>query len=194
MSIADPNLSGTHSDDEFIHLRIPVDTDANHRLPFAVGLSVGYRLGNRWSITSGVTYTLLSSRFVVRSGDDHDSWKQTLHNIGIPLSVNYDIWSGKRLSVYLSAGGQVEKSVSGSVTERRVTGGIGGPERRESISDRVQLSVRGSVGVQYDFAKIVGLYAEPGVNYYFDNGSSIETIYKARPLNFGFQMGLRFSL
>jgi len=44
-----------------------------------------------------------------------------------------------------------------------------------------------------NFTKHLGLYAEPGIAYYFDDGSQIETIRKEHPFNFNLQFGLRFS-
>ena len=38
-----------------------------------------------------------------------------------------------------------------------------------------------------------GLYVEPTLSYYFDNGSQIPTIYQEKPFDFGFTVGLRFS-
>ena len=42
----------------------------------------------------------------------------------------------------------------------------------------VQLSVMGAVGAPYNISNRVGLYVEPGVSYFFDDGSSIQTIRK----------------
>lgn len=48
--------------------------------------------------------------------------------------------------------------------------------------------------MQFNLSSVVGLYVEPGVSYYFDNGSSVSNIYKEKPLNFNLEFGLRFSL
>jgi hypothetical protein len=181
----------------------PLYTDLTHRLPVTVGLSVSRGLGGRWSLASGVTWTMLSSRSQAIGSSIKESRRQVLHYIGIPLDVSYDVWSGRRLSVYLSAGGQMEKSVAGSETFTRHAGGADGAdgvdasntqEWKKSLSDRMQWSIRGSAGVQFHLTGRAGLYAEPGVNYYFDNRSAIETVYKVKPLNFGLRLGLRFSL
>ena len=37
-------------------------------------------------------------------------------------------------------------------------------------------------------------YAEPGVVYYFDDGSNVNTIRKEHPFNFNIQLGVRFTL
>lgn len=57
-----------------------------------------------------------------------------------------------------------------------------------------QCSVNASAGMQFNLSSVVGLYVEPGVSYYFDNGSSVSNIYKEKPLNFNLEFGLRFSL
>ena len=51
----------------------------------------------------------------------------------------------------------------------------------------------GAVGAQVNFTRQIGLYIEPGIAYYFDDGSDIETFRKEHPLNFNLQLGLRFS-
>ena len=172
----------------------PEYTDITHRLPLTVGLTVSRGIGGRWNLATGVNYTMLSSQFRTAGPTDYHTRTQVLHNLGIPLSVNYSLWQGRGLSVYLSAGGAVEKSVSGTATLRNIVGGAIQTERRDKISDRFQWSLRGAAGLQYDFSRTMGLYAEPGVNFYFDNRSGIETIYKTKPLNFGLQLGVRLSM
>ena len=56
-----------------------------------------------------------------------------------------------------------------------------------------QWSVNASVGLQYNISPSIGLYAEPGVSYYFNDGTSIKTIYKDKPCNFNLNLGLRFT-
>ena len=51
-----------------------------------------------------------------------------------------------------------------------------------------------AAGVQYNFSNLLGLYVEPGVSYYFDNGSSVSNIYKDKPFNFNLNLGLRFTI
>ena len=60
--------------------------------------------------------------------------------------------------------------------------------------DKLQWSAIASVGAQYDFSPYVGLYFEPGVKYYFDNGSDIVNVFKDKKTNFNVQFGLRFNI
>ena len=56
-----------------------------------------------------------------------------------------------------------------------------------------QFSVNASAGVQFDFTNSVGIYAEPGVSYYFNDGSGIDNIYKEKPFNLNLNVGVRFT-
>lgn len=172
---------------------MPTYTDVRHRQPLTVGISVGYSFDERWSLTSGVTYTMLSSTFRIESNRASQTHEQRLHNVGIPLNINYNILRSRRFSLYLSAGGVVEKSVAGTLTRKIATNGSSDLPRKESVSDRIQWSAGAFVGGQWDFAKRTGIYVEPGVSYRFDNHSAVETIYKERPVNFDLRFGLRFS-
>lgn len=41
---------------------------------------------------------------------------------------------------------------------------------------------------------MVGVYVEPGLSYYFDDGTDIKTIYKDKPLNLNLNFELRFTI
>ena len=57
-----------------------------------------------------------------------------------------------------------------------------------------QLSVNASIGAEYKVTNSFGFYVEPGLGYYFNDGSSVSTVYKDHPLNYNLNFGLRFSL
>ena len=109
---------------------------------------------------------------------------QVLHYIGIPLNLQFSVWQWRGLEAYLAAGGQVDWNVEAKAN----TDGVD----QEMGKDRMQWSIGGSLGVQYHIVPHVGLYAEPGIRYYFNNGSSISNFYKDKPTNFSLQFGLRF--
>ena len=166
-----------------------------HRQPVRVGASVRFRLGGRFGLETGVNYSYHSSD--ISSGDDDGGYKteQRLHFVGVPVAVSYDIWHTDYLEIYASAGGSVEFCVSGKshtdyVQDGRVTRGIDADMR----DTRPQWSVNAAVGVQYNFIDMLGVYVEPGVGYYFDNGSGVNTIYKDKPFNFNLNLGLRLTI
>ena len=57
---------------------------------------------------------------------------------------------------------------------------------------KLQWSVLASLGAQFNITDHFGIYAEPGVIYYFDDGTNISTIRKEKPFNVNLQIGLRF--
>lgn len=86
---------------------------AHHNQPIKVGVSVGYALTNRWAVNTGVTYSYLSSDF---TADGEPKQTQKLHYVGIPLSASYSVLKGRKAEVYVTAGGEVEKLVKGTVS------------------------------------------------------------------------------
>lgn len=171
-----------------------VGSRTRHRLPVKVGLNVGYALTDRLMVETGITYSRLSSELTAGTGNSHYTTSQRLHYIGVPISVNYALLSTKRWRVYASGGGRVEKCVDGHSTTGYVVDGQKNTVQQNNIKEKeLQLSVTAAAGLQYNVTRGAGLYVEPGVSYYFDNGSSVENIYKDKPMNFSLAMGVRIS-
>lgn len=169
-------------------------TNVHHKMPVTVGASVKWHITNGWAVESGLYYTLLSSELHSGSGAYLEE-EQKLHYVGIPLKVHRSIWDSRWFSFYASAGGMVEKCVSGGVDVVYVNGTSDREMEHNSLKvDPLQWSLSAAAGVQVNFTKNIGLYAEPGVVYYFDDGSQVETIRKEHPVNFNLQVGLRFSI
>ena len=112
--------------------------------------------------------------------------QQTLHYVGVPVGVNYQVWQYKRFRTYLSIWGKADWNVD----TRMETEGV----VQESPRDHVQWSLGGSLGAQLDLMPQVGLYAEPGLGWYPDNGSRVQNYFKDKPLNLNLQVGLRLNL
>lgn len=172
-----------------------VKTEYKHRLPVRVGLNVAYRLTDRLSVESGVSYTRLSSDMKDGTKDNYSSGSQKLDYIGVPLNVKYRAFGYRRLSVYASAGLLTEKCVSGKTTHEYVISGEKKKHEAEDVAAKPwQLSVNAALGAQFDVLRNVGVYVEPGVSYYFDDRSPLSTIYKEKPLNFNFNLGVRYTI
>lgn len=169
-------------------------TTVKHHIPVTVGLTVAWQFHEDWALETGLNYTLLSSD--IHSGSkSYVEETQKLHYIGIPLKLHRSIWKNNWLSVYASAGGVMEKCVSGKLETITVTNG--GERTSENTSldvNPLQWSVTAAAGAQVNFTSRLGLYVEPGVAYYFDDHSGVETIRKEHPFNFNLQLGLRFNV
>ncbi|KAF5290317.1 hypothetical protein FQR65_LT20644 [Abscondita terminalis] len=92
-----------------------VETKIRHKTPVRMGVSLYYPLGNRWAVNTGITYTKLSSELVSGSAAYRYNSRQQLHYIGVPLQLNYTIWSAGRFTTYANMGVHVEKVVYGTL-------------------------------------------------------------------------------
>lgn len=186
-------------DDPFIGMLVTnqgriADRRIRHRLPVHAGASVAYRINNRVSIEAGIAYSYLSADIHEGSDSYYFAGDQSLHYIGIPVGVRVRAISWKNFDIYVGAGFEAEKCISGTLKKAYVINGQTRDDGHESIRVRpLQWSVNAGAGVQYNISPLVGIYAEPGLSYYFDNGSDIETIYSDKPLNFNLNVGLRIS-
>ena len=153
--------------------------DMKHHQPISFGLSVRKSLAKGFSVETGLTYTLLSSD--AKFADSDQKTEQKLHYLGIPLKANWNFLDKKLFTLYVSGGGMIEKCVYGKL----------GTEK-ETVKP-LQFSVSGAVGAQFNATKRVGIYVEPGVAYFFDDGSDVQTIRKENPFNFNIQAGIRLT-
>ena len=172
-----------------------VSTTSRHYLPVNVGFSLGWEFAPGFSLSAGVDYTCLVSD--LSSGTDATRYetRQTLHYLGIPVTLEWSFVQRSRLRAYLYAGGQARKAVYGTSSTRYVIDSAPWEPVIEKIGETpLQWSAGAGAGVEYILGDKVGLYAEPGLNYYFDNGSPVENVFKSRPMNFNLTLGLRLKL
>lgn len=160
--------------------------ETEYDIPVSFGLSIGYGLTPRLSFSTGLVYTKLNSTLTQVMGHDKVMTHRTLHYMGIPLNVQYQIWGNKSFRTYLTMGGQADLNVSAKAKINDI--------EQDLNKDKVQFSVNASAGIQYNITPFIGIYAEPGVKYYPKNGSELQTIYKKYPVNFNLQVGLRVNM
>ena len=158
----------------------------NHEQPISFGLSLSYPLTSRLSLSTGVVYTKLNSDFVTIMPTSQIHRRQSLHYMGIPLTLHFRLWQWRGLSAYLSAGAQADWNI-------KATSNTDGVDQTIT-KDRMQWSAGGSLGLQYNPLPQLGIYAEPGIRHYFDNGSTVSNFFKDKPTSFNLQIGLRVTL
>ncbi len=170
---------------------------SSYGIPLSFGAGVKIGLSGRWSLGAGVNYTFLSRQFYGKytKVDDAGNIERVIssdilnqqHYIGIPVNVFYDVVSNDRISFYAYAGGTAEKCLSDSY--HLLNTSINHKEKAEGI----QLSANAGIGVEFMLGKHLGLYIDPSIRYYFDNGQpkSIRTV---QPMMFGFEIGFRARL
>lgn len=177
---------------------ISESSTSNYGIPLSFGLGVRVHFTPSLSVGTGLDYTLLSRTFegtynevadgMVVNTADGDIF-HTMQYIGIPINLYYDILKGDRLKFYVYGGGEAEFCVSNRYTIDTNPGSI-------LFNDPVkglQYSVGAGLGVEFRLGRNIGLYLDPGVNYYFhcDQPKNVRT---EHPLMFNFEAGLRFNV
>lgn len=171
------------------------EVHARHRQPIKAGLSIRVPLTERWSVTAGLDYSYLSSDIEVVSVSGVVDYDQQLHYMGVPVMMNYSLWHSRIFNVYLSAGGEMQYLVNGKAKWHENSRSAEKAEQSNDLSDhRPQWSVGAMAGAEIRIVKGLSIYAEPGLSYYFDNGSSVRNIYKDKPLNFSLNLGMRWTV
>lgn len=188
----DPSVGGSNDVDYLMAaaykaLQKSPQGKAKHHAPVSVGMQIAFGVAPRLSLSTGVVYTRTSSDFYPYAPNNDYNVHQVLHYVGIPVGLNYELWSSGGFHAYVMAGAEAAYNVKNDTDED-------GTRKQDAKRDRVQFSGKASLGAQYDISPNVGLYIEPGARYYFDNGSDIENTFKDKKLNFNLQFGLRFNL
>lgn len=172
-----------------------VETKVNHKMPLSVGVGVNYTLKERWSLSSGVNYTHLSSELNAGTSSNYLKTKQDLHYIGVPLQLNYQLSKSDKVTSYGFAGGEVKKVVAGEQqTQYYINNRLTDQYTETETEKPIQVSLRAGVGVEVPVYKSISFFVEPAVEYHLDDGTSLETVYKENPLNLTIIGGLRFTI
>lgn len=151
-----------------------VETDTRHHRPVRMSLTFHMPLGGIFGVETGASYTLLRSTVTTTSGSTVNRNIQTLKYLGIPVNLTAGLYGNDWCRLYLSGGGMAEKCVSGEIKP-------------------LLWSLNAAAGLQVNLGRSLGIYAEPGLSYHFDDGSPVRTIYKDRPLDFMMTVGARMS-
>ncbi|MDQ0783953.1 porin family protein [Chryseobacterium sp. W4I1] len=199
MTFSDMWISGTDPDPltEVLLANQSKEVEARirHKIPVTFGLSMYYNLGKRWGIGTGINYTKLTSELHSGSTSNYIKGEQSIHYIGIPVQVNYNVIQKGRFTGYVTGGVLAEKAVAGKLRTKYIVNDEVQDTQEEKLDVKpVQFSVNSAVGLQVKIIDKIGIYAEPGIGYHFKNNSELNTIYKEKPLNFNMKFGIRLLL
>lgn len=156
-------------------------------LPVSFAITAGKRLNNILSVESGLTYTYLHSVYDMGISKIDFHW----HYVGIPLRLVVNACHISRVSLYASAGGQVDFPVycKGVARESRAasnfaTGRFHAP---------VEWSLSAAVGVSFKVTDNFGIFIEPTLRYQFYKDADVPNIWTDNRWVFSIPIGLRFS-
>lgn len=174
-----------------------VQEEYSHKIPVKVGLTARYNITGRLGVETGLTYSILSSSVKTGNSETGKNWStgsQTLHYLGIPLNISFNILNSRYVNIYVTGGGMMEKSISGSIkTDEYVDGKFDRTLTAKVSPKGLQWSVNAAAGVQANILPQLGFFVEPGVSHHFKNGSRVRSIYTDKPTDFSLGFGLRYS-
>ena len=153
-----------------------------HDMPVSVGVSARIMLSRRFSINTGLNYTLYSSmrERSYSSGKVTERERQNVHYLGIPLRCDWLVVNRRYFTFYMGVGAQVDKCVYARVGDERL-------HEKDFL-----FSLTGAAGLQYNITNKIGLYLEPDFSLRLNEGT-LETY---RHDHFGVisaRAGLRFN-
>ena len=172
--------------------------EMEHDQPISFGLTVSKTIVNGLYMETGLVYSYLYSKSKNSNTISQNHQTQSLHYLGIPLNLNYNLFSISNLNVYASLGGMIEKDIYGKFKEEGESQSIDDETKsslliNETISQRnPQLSVNAGLGLSYPLHKDLKLYGKIGGAYYFDAKNDFKTIYSDRKIVMDLSIGIRY--
>ena len=158
---------------------------STYGIPLSFGVGIRFNITDRFSIGTGLNYSLLSRKFDGSYQGHYGEVKHNLQYVGIPVNAYYTILQSNTIKFYTFAGGEAEYAVS----------------NKYHIDDKVyseqvkglQYSAAVGLGVEFRVTDFLGIYIDPSARYYFNckQPNSIRTV---QPFMINFEAGLRFSL
>ena len=167
--------------------------ESYHHIPIILSLSFSKKFDERWGLETGFQYTHLHSDFTTIT-DSYLKEVQKINYIGIPLKGTFNVHSKQRLSIYLSTG--ITLDIPVKATSESIASNESGQITfcgKSDIHPSLQWSTNLGIGIQYQITPSVGIYAEPNLHYYFNNGDGIKTIRTEKPFNVALPIGVRLS-
>ena len=147
--------------------------------PLRAGLSARIPVSERWSLTTGVDYSLYSSSLKYSLTGEK---RQLAHYLGVPLRLDYTLASGRWMDVYLGGGVEGDWCLASTLAGERIP------------KDGFSLSLLGSAGLQFNLTDRLGLYLEPTVSWMVPSQTRVlDTWRTEHPFTFSTSAGLRFT-
>lgn len=150
-----------------------------HSMPFKAGLSVKIKLNDRLGITTGLEYSLYTSRFKYRNSG---TLTQKAQYLGVPLRLDWTFASARCFDFYVGGGLQGDFCVGAK---------LGG---KSIAKDGFSFSMLGVGGVQLNISKRIGIYMEPEFSWTKTAGRVLDTYRSKHPFMFSATAGLRLNL
>lgn len=166
-------------------------------VPVSFGIGLNIPVKGILSIDTGIDYSILTRSFEGIYSDPGTNGTNMLegdvrhhmHYLGIPVNLNLNLYSNKKINIYAIVGGEIEYCVSNIYSIR-------GRQAEIRFRDPVkapQFSIKMGAGVEARLTRHLGLFIDPSARFYFQNNQP-KSIRTEKQLLIGANVGLRFDL
>ncbi len=151
---------------------------ASHSMPLVVGLSIKFPVTDKIGLTTGLEYSLYSSSFWYPTGEK----TQLVHDLGIPVRLDWTFVSSRWLDAYLGAGVKGDLCMGATLDGEAI--GKDGPAFR----------LLGAGGIQFNATRNLSLFLEPEVSWALPSDRRVLSTYSSEhPWMFTVATGLRIN-
>lgn len=143
---------------------------------------------------SEARYSYLESEINVKSLNFQEYKKQSIHYFGLGFKGLFRAFDQRHVSLYCQGGVGMDIPLKGLCKEVLMTSEQPTNKAEYSLAAPIVWSITAGIGIQYNFNKVIGVYAEPSATWHFGNKNGIETMWTQRPVTFTVPIGIRISL
>lgn len=157
----------------FVEARTITRRNYKHRIPINVGIMANKSLPCNLVAGIGVNYARYSSDVSI----DLEHFDQTVQFVGIPVALQWHFWRHGNWSAYIGGEAMAERCIDVDTKLDDI-----------EVPGRIQWSVHGMAGMQYNITDHVGLFVEPKVSHFITE-FPITTVRNEHPVNFNLKVG-----
>lgn len=163
-------------------------------IPVSFGIGGRFSFNDRFSLGTGVSYSLLTRTFTGNyiqgatfiTGTDI---RHTMHYLGIPVNAYFSIIGSKAIDFHVFGGGSFEFCLSNRYAISQPSGDI-------TVKDPVkgvQMSAAVGLGVSFHLNDFLSIYLDPSARYYF-RSQHPKSLRTDKPFMVNLELGLSFDL
>jgi hypothetical protein len=170
------------------------ETSITRRLDFQLGLMVSFDITRHWGIETGLLYTRLASTATSISGQITSTSEDRLNYLGLPVHVIYTPVQLRLLSIYFSAGPELEYGIARNWrVYDMIDAGITASDRGSDFLGDFILSGSLNAGIQIHPTRHGAFFLQPGVVFRHVWDTTLESYYTDHPVSFRLSAGYRIT-
>lgn len=170
------------------------ETSITRRLDFQLGLMVSFDITRHWGIETGLLYTRLASTATSISGQITSTSEDKLNYLGLPVHVIYTPVQLRLLSIYFSAGPELEYGIARNWrVYDMIDAGITASDRGSDFLGDFILSGSLNAGIQIHPTRHGAFFLQPGVVFRHVWDTTLESYYTDHPVSFRLSAGYRIT-